>query len=142
METVFTRILAGEIPAAIVHRDARVFAFMDAGQLNPGHVLVAPCEPYATLLDMDEDLAADLMRLAHRVARAVQDAFRPEGLTLLQANRPAGWQTVPHLHLHVLPRFAGDGVDLAWPRKEPGPAALADYAERLRAALTREEAQP
>ncbi|MFA7475853.1 MAG: HIT domain-containing protein, partial [Castellaniella sp.] len=64
METVFTRILAGEIPAAIVHRDARVFAFMDAGQLNPGHVLVATGAHYATLLDIDEDLAAELMRLA------------------------------------------------------------------------------
>ena len=60
----------------------------------------------------------------------------------LQASGAVAGQTVGHFHLHVLPRHAGDGVDLAWPRKEPGPAALADYAERLRAALTREEAQP
>ncbi len=132
METVFTRILAGEIPAAIVHRDARVFAFMDAGQLNPGHVLVAPCAPHPTLLDMDEDLAADLMRLAHRVARAVQDAFQPEGLTLLQANRPAGWQTVPHAHIHVLPRYENDGVGLIWPSKNPGIDVLREYAARIR----------
>ena len=60
----------------------------------------------------------------------------------LQASGAVAGQTVGHFHLHVLPRHAGDGVDLAWPRKEPGPAALADYAERLRAALAREEAQP
>lgn len=131
MDTVFTRILAGDIPAAIVYRDERAFAFMDAGQLNPGHVLVAPCHPYPTLLDMDQDMAADLMRLAWRVARAVQDAFHPEGLTLLQANRPAGWQTVAHAHIHVLPRYENDGVGLVWPRKDPGIDVLRDYAARI-----------
>ncbi|WP_322997077.1 HIT family protein [Castellaniella sp.] len=131
MDTVFTRILAGEIPAAIVYRDPQVFAFMDAGQLNPGHVLVAPCHPYATLLDMPEDMAATLMRLAWRVAQAVQTAFQPDGLTLLQANRPAGWQTVPHAHIHVLPRYEGDGVGLVWPRKDPDLSLLREYAARL-----------
>ncbi|MGB6154407.1 HIT family protein [Castellaniella sp.] len=131
MDTVFTRILAGEIPAAIVYRDDTFFAFMDAGQLNPGHVLVAPCHPYPTLLDMDEDTAAGLMRLAWRVAHAVQEAFQPEGLTLLQANRPAGWQTVPHAHMHVLPRYENDGVGLVWPRKDPGLDVLREYAARI-----------
>jgi histidine triad (HIT) family protein len=62
----------------------------------------------------------------------VQQAFAPEGITVLQANRPAGWQTVPHLHLHVLPRHAGDGVELSWPRKEPGIERLRELAARLR----------
>lgn len=132
MDTVFTRILKGEIPAAMVYRGARIFAFMDAGQLNPGHVLVAPCEPFPTLLDMDEDLAAELMRVAHRVAIAVQHAFRPQGMTLLQANGVAGWQTVPHAHMHVLPRHDDDGVGLVWPRKDPGLAVLEEYAARIR----------
>ena len=57
METVFTKILAGVISGAIVYKSEDIFAFMDAGQLNPGHVLVAPCKPYATILDMSEDLA-------------------------------------------------------------------------------------
>jgi histidine triad (HIT) family protein len=62
----------------------------------------------------------------------VQEAFQPEGITLLQANRPAGWQTVPHLHLHVVPRYANDGVELTWPRKEPGIEVLRDYAAKIR----------
>ena len=61
--------------------------------------------------------------------------FEPEGITVLQANRPAGWQTVPHAHLHVLPRHAGDGVELTWPRKEPGIEALRALAARLAPAL-------
>ena len=142
MSTIFQKLLSGELPCAKVYEDDLVFAFMDAGQVNDGHVIVATKAPRATLLDCTDDEAAALMRAARRMALAVQAAFAPDGITVLQANKPAGWQTVPHLHLHVLPRHAGDGVDLAWPRKEPGPAALADYAERLRAALTREEAQP
>lgn len=131
MPTVFERLIAGELPCAKVYEDEHVFAFMDAGQLNPGHVLVATKRPFETLMDADEESAAALMRTAHRIARAVQTAFQPEGITLLQANRPAGWQTVPHLHLHVVPRYANDGVELTWPRKEPGIEALRDYAARL-----------
>jgi len=130
--TVFTRILAREIPAAIVYEDEQTFAFMDAGQLNPGHVLVATRQPAETLLDLDEDTAAALFRTVHRVARAVQAAFRPEGITLLQANKPAGWQTVPHVHVHVLPRHEGDGVELVWPRKDPPLDELRRLAAMIR----------
>ncbi len=129
METVFSRILAGSIAAAMVYEDEHVFAFMDAGQLNPGHVLVATRQPYATLLDMDEDLAAQLMRVAHRLARVIEAEFQPDGLTLLQANRAAGWQTVAHAHMHVLPRYQDDGVALVWPRKDPDIEILRGYAK-------------
>ena len=132
MNTVFEKIILGEIPSAKVYEDAFVFAFMDAGQVNPGHVLVATRKPYVTLMDADEESAAAMMRAAHRIARAVQDAFRPDGITILQANKPAGWQTVPHLHLHVLPRYENDGVDLTWPRKEPGMEKLREYAALIK----------
>lgn len=132
METVFTRILKGELPSVKVYEDDLVFAFMDAGQVNPGHVLVATREPYETLMDADEATAMALMRAAYKIARAVQAAFEPHGMTLLQANKVAGWQTVPHLHMHVLPRYEDDGVGLVWPRKEPGLAALREYAARIR----------
>lgn len=131
MPTLFERLISGELPCAKVYEDALVFAFMDAGQINPGHVLVASKQPYLTLMDADEATAVAMMRAAHAIARAVQQEFRPDGMTILQANREAGWQTVPHLHLHVLPRFAGDGVELTWPRKEPGLNVLQAYAARL-----------
>ncbi|MCL4799450.1 MAG: HIT family protein [Burkholderiales bacterium] len=130
-ETVFSRIIAGEIPCAKVYEDAHVFAFMDAGQVNPGHVIVATKQPFETLMDADEASAAALMVAARRIARAVEAAFGAEGVTVLQANRPAGWQTVPHLHLHVLPRHKDDGVGLTWPRKEPGLDKLRELAARI-----------
>ncbi|MGA8391879.1 MAG: HIT family protein [Burkholderiaceae bacterium] len=132
MTTVFEKLLSGEWPCAMVYEDDRVFAFMDAGQVNDGHVIVATKRPFNTLLDMDEDTAAALMRAAWKIARGVQEAFAPDGITVLQANGVAGWQTVPHAHLHVLPRYLNDGVELTWPRKEPGMARLRELAQRIR----------
>lgn len=132
MSTVFSRIIRGELPSAKVYEDDLVYAFMDAGQVNPGHVLVATKQPYETLMDADEESAAAMMRAAARIAKAVQAAFQPDGITVLQANKPAGWQTVPHLHLHVLPRYENDGVELTWPRKEPGMEKLREYAAKIR----------
>jgi histidine triad (HIT) family protein len=131
MTTVFSKIIRGEIPSVKVYEDDLVYAFMDAGQVNPGHVLVATKKPYETLMDADEESAAAMMRAANKIAKAVQEAFQPEGITVLQANKPAGWQTVPHLHLHVLPRYDKDGVDLTWPRKEPGMEKLREYAAKI-----------
>ena len=129
--TVFTRIVNREIAAAIVYEDADTIAFMDAGQVNPGHVIVATREQIETILDLDDELAGALFRTAAKVARAVDRAFSPAGITILQANKPAGWQTVPHVHLHVLPRHAEDGVALTWPRKDPPLAELQALAAKL-----------
>ncbi|MEW6704609.1 MAG: HIT family protein [Pseudomonadota bacterium] len=130
-DTVFTRIVRREIPAAIVYEDQHTIAFMDAGQVNPGHVIVATRQPFETVLDLDDETAAALFRTATRVARAVNEAFKPEGLTILQANKAAGWQTVPHVHLHVLPRHAADGVELVWPRKNPPIDELKQLAAKI-----------
>jgi histidine triad (HIT) family protein len=130
-QTVFEKIIAGELPCAKVYEDELVFAFMDAGQVNLGHVIVASRKPYETLLDADEATASALFVAAHRIARAVDKAFRPAGFTLLQANKAAGSQTVPHLHLHVLPRHQGDGVEITWPRKNPPLEELRRLAQRI-----------
>jgi len=134
-QCIFCRLVAGQIPAAKVHEDALTVAFMDIGQVNPGHVLVATRRHGATLLDITPEEAAAVMQTAQRVARAVQAVFDPPGLTLLQANGREGDQTVFHFHMHVVPRHTGDGIALSWPRKEPPAEVLQGYAERLRAAL-------
>ncbi len=134
-QCIFCRLVAGEIPAATVYADALTVAFMDIGQVNPGHVLVATRRHAATLFDITAEEAAAVMHTAQRVARAVQAAFDPPGLTLLQANGHEGDQTVFHFHLHVVPRHGQDGIALSWPRKEPGTEVLRGYAERLRNAL-------
>lgn len=134
-QCIFCRLVSGDIPSAKVYEDARTIAFMDLGQVNPGHVLVATRRHAATLVDITAEEAAAVMQTAQRVARAVQAVFDPPGLTLLQANGREGDQTVFHFHLHVVPRHGGDGIALSWPRKEPGAEVLRGYAERLRAVL-------
>ena len=132
---IFCRLVAGDIPAARVYEDELTVAFMDIGQVNPGHVLVATKRHAATLLDITPEEAAAVMQTAQRVAQAVRATFDPPGLTLLQANGREGDQTVFHFHLHVVPRHADDGIALTWPRKEPPAEVLQGYAARLRAAL-------
>ena len=134
-QCIFCRLVAGEIPAATVYEDALTIAFMDIGQVNPGHVLVATRRHAATLFDITAEEGAAVIHTAQRVARAVQATFDPPGLTLLQANGQEGDQTVFHFHLHVVPRHSQDGIALSWPRKEPGAEILRGYAERLRNAL-------
>ena len=132
MSTIFEKLLSGELPCAKVYEDEWVFAFMDAGQVNDGHVIVASKKPYETILDMDDVTTQRLFLVAKKIAHVVQEVFQAEGITLLQTNKAAGWQTVPHVHVHVLPRYANDGVDLVWLRKEPGIERLKELAASIK----------
>ena len=131
-DCIFCKIVAGEIPAHKVYEDDQTLAFMDIGQVNPGHVIVA-LKPHAeTLFDVSQEQAGVVFETVHKVAAAVRSAFSPEGLTVLQANGKAGWQTIAHFHLHVLPRHTDDGVALTWPAKNPPQEELAALAARIR----------
>lgn len=134
-QCIFCRLVAGEIPAARVFEDELTLAFMDLGQVNPGHVLVAVKRHAATLLDLTPDEAAAAMRTAQRIALAIKRSFDPPGITLLQANGKEGEQTVFHFHLHVVPRHADDGITFTWPRQDPPREQLESHALRLRAAV-------
>ena len=132
---VFCRIVRGEIPATTVYEDDMTLAFMDIGSVNPGHMLVAAKAHVENLYGVDDALAGALLRTTARVARAAKQALRPQGLSLFQANEKAGGQTVFHLHIHVLPRWEDDGMELAWPIKNPPREELERVAAQLRAAL-------
>jgi histidine triad (HIT) family protein len=131
-DCVFCKIVAGELPCHRVDEDDSTIAFMDIGQVNPGHVIVAVKSHAETILDLTPDQAGAAFRTARRVARAVEAAFEPEGITILQANRPVGEQTVPHFHMHVVPRHTDDGLVITWPAKHPPAEELAAYAQRIK----------
>jgi histidine triad (HIT) family protein len=132
---VFCRIVAKEIPATVVHEDEHTLAFMDIGQVNPGHVLVAVKKHAENIFALDEAQAAAVFGAAAKVARAIRGAFEPQGLSVYQANGAAAGQTVLHLHIHLVPRYEGDGMALTWPVKNPPREKLAEYAEKIRAKL-------
>ncbi|MBL8486676.1 MAG: HIT family protein [Rhodocyclaceae bacterium] len=134
-DCVFCRIVRGEIPSTRVWEDDLTVAFMDIGSVNPGHLLVATKAHAENLYGLDDGTAAAVMRSVARVGRAVQSALSPDGLSLYQANGAAAGQTVFHFHVHVLPRWKGDAMDLVWPVRNPGRQELEETAARIRAAL-------
>ena len=135
-DCVFCKIVAGQIPSTKVFEDEYTLAFMDLGQVNPGHVLVAVKKHAENLYALEDAQAAAVARACTRVARAIREAFKPEGLSVYQANGKAAGQTVFHYHVHLLPRHAGDGMELTWPVKNPPREKLEEYAAKIRGGLT------
>jgi histidine triad (HIT) family protein len=113
VECVFCDLIEGLAPLSEVHRDGQVIAFMDIQPVNPGHVLVAPIQHSPVLADLDPEVGAQLFRVAQRVARAIRSSqHRAEGVNLFLADGEVAGQEVLHVHLHVFPRYKGDGVGL------------------------------
>ena len=135
-ECIFCKIAKGDAAAAVVYEDEHTLAFMDMGQVNPGHVIVAVKPHVPDIYTLTDELAAAFFQTSARVARAVKKAMQPEGVTLLQANEEVGFQTVFHLHLHVLPRHPDDGVTLTWPAKNPAMEELDRLAQQVKAAIS------
>jgi histidine triad (HIT) family protein len=135
-DTVFTKILRGEIPCHKVYEDAHVLAFLDIFPLSRGHTLVIPKEPAATLDQLSDDAAAALGRALPRICRAVITAVNCPAYNILQNNGSAAHQAVHHVHFHIIPKPSPDaGLGLRWPAGKLDPddaAALArDITRRL-----------
>jgi histidine triad (HIT) family protein len=135
VDCLFCRIVAGDAPAHRVLDETDVVGFLDARPVFKGHVLLVPRTHYDTLADLPEQLFAPFLGAAQRVAEAVRTALGAQGSFVAMNNVVS--QSVPHLHIHVVPRTKGDGLrGFFWPRtKYADDAEAADYATRLRAAL-------
>ena len=108
-ETIFEKIVAGEIPARVVHETDSVLAFLDANPLAPGHTLVIPKHAYERLDDLPADLAGDLFAVVHELTPQIEQAVDADATTIGINNGGAAGQEVPHVHVHIVPRFEGDG---------------------------------
>ena len=135
MDCVFCRIRDGQIPSTRVYEDERTIAFMDINPLNEGHTLVIPRTHAATLFEVDESDLRAAIATARRVAVAIRAALHPDGLNLLQANGAAAFQSVPHLHFHLVPRFTGDGKGFDWPMVAGDRGRIEAAAEKIRRAI-------
>lgn len=138
-DCVFCDILQRKLPSSEVYHDAICTAFMDIQPVNPGHVLVIPNRHASSLADLDEETGAHLFRVAQRVANALRrSGVRCEGVNLFLADGKAAGQEVFHIHLHVLPRYVGDGFGLRFGPTygaRPGRHALDAMAEKIKATL-------
>jgi histidine triad (HIT) family protein len=133
-DCLFCKISRGQIPSQRIHEDELTVAFLGADQVTPGHIIVAIKPHLETIVDLSPDQAAAAFRAVSRVARAVDRAFSPAGLMIVQRSGAVSGQTIPHFHLHVLPRTANDGVSLTWPRRNPPADELATLAAQIRVA--------
>ena len=132
--TIFSKIIAGQIPSYKIAEDDHFYAFLDIAPIREGHTLVIPKNPARTIIDITPDDLTHVIKTTQKIARAALEAFAADGITIQQFNEPAGGQVVFHLHVHVLPRK--DGVPLKPPLSfKEEPAVLAEHAARLAAAL-------
>lgn len=134
---IFAKILRGEAPSARVFEDEHVYAFMDVFPQSRGHVLVIPKHSKArNLLEEEPQILADLMLGVQRVTRAVRAALNPDGIMVSQFNGEASGQTVYHLHVHIIPRWAGVPLGRHAGGGMADPAELKALAEQIAAKIS------
>jgi histidine triad (HIT) family protein len=135
----FCQMLRGETVVSLVHSDEKVAAFMDIQPVNPGHVLIVPKMHAASLSDLDEETGGQMFRLAMRISKAVRKiGLQCEGVNMLLADGQVAGQEILHVHLHVIPRFNGDGFGLKFgvgQKVKMSRVVLNEVAGRIRTAL-------
>ena len=131
---IFCKIANGEIPSRTIYEDEQFRAILDLGPATKGHALILPKEHFADLFEMPAELAADAMKLAKKLAALQKERLGADGLNLVQNNGEAAGQTVQHFHIHLIPRYEGDGQTIGWKPGEPGQEELDQTLRELTAA--------
>lgn len=134
-DCVFCKIRDGAIPSFKIYEDERTLCFMDINPLNSGHCLVVTKAHAPTIYESEEDDLAAAILTARKIAVALRRAVKPDGLNMLQANGAAAFQSVPHFHLHLIPRWTNDGRGFDWKLVPGDRAQILKVGERIRAVL-------
>ena len=129
---IFCKILDGELPAVIVQEDEHTVAFMDINPWTRGHAVVIPREHSRNLYDVPEEDLARTASAAKRLAERVRDRLGADGVNLLNSCEPAAWQTIFHFHIHVIPRYEDDPLELPTRPRTAEPVELEAVAAKLR----------
>ena len=137
-DTIFGKILDGEIPCYKVYEDEHVLAFLDVGPLSRGHTLIIPKERRASLHELSAESSAAIGRVLPRLARAVMKATGVEDYNVLQNNGRLAHQAVMHVHFHIIPRTEADGLGVRWPAGSLSDQDAETLVSEIRAALAAE----
>jgi histidine triad (HIT) family protein len=132
-DCLFCKIVAGDLPARVVDSDDRTITFMDINPATKGHALVIPREHAPDLLSVPQEDLDACMRAAQRLAGRVKERLGADGINLLNSCGAAAWQTVFHFHVHVVPRYDDDPLELPWTPAPGDDAEIAAAAEELQA---------
>ncbi len=132
MDDLFLKIIAGVIPSARIYEDELVVAFLDIRPNNKGHALVVPRERFRNILDGNPDILAHMMKVAQKIAVAQKAALSCDGINLVMNNESAAGQEIFHAHLHVIPRYTGDGVFGSHTHTEFAQGEIETFAEKIK----------
>ena len=135
-DCLFCKIVKGEIPCTKVYEDTDVLAFMDISPVVKGHTLVIPRAHFNPIMDTPPEALQKVIVIVQKIAQAQVKGLQADGINVTQANGGVAGQVIPHIHFHVIPRFATDGFHGNWlPRKYDTPTEMQHYADRIRHAL-------
>ncbi len=129
---IFCKIVNGDIPSKMLYEDGEFKVILDLGPATKGHALILPKNHYRNLYELPDDMASKVMLLAKKMAFQMTDKLECDGFNLVQNNGEAAGQTVFHFHLHLIPRYNGDGQTLGWKEQE----LTADELEEIRKIIT------
>lgn len=132
---VFCMIANGAIPSACVYEDDDFKAILDIAPAAKGHVLILPKKHCQDLLSIDPEVASKALILASKIANAQKKALGCDGINLLQNTGEAAWQSVMHLHIHLIPRYNNDNLNMPWEHVSYEDGEIAEYAAKIREAL-------
>lgn len=134
-DCIFCKIANGQIPTVTVYEDELFRAIMDIAPAKKGHVIILPKNHFANLFEIDEETGSKAMLVASKVAAAMKKGLQCDGVNVLQNNGEAAWQTVFHLHIHIIPRYDGDNLSFPWPHEEYADGEAEIYAKKIADAI-------
>lgn len=131
-DCIFCSILAGDMPGEVVMEDEHTVALMDIAPWTRGHAVVIPRRHVTNLYEIDDEELARVHATARRLAIRARDALAADGVNTLNSTNPAAWQTIFHFHVHVIPRYDGDPLELPTRPQKVSPEDLAEVASEIR----------
>jgi histidine triad (HIT) family protein len=131
-DCIFCKVLAGDLPSERIYEDEHTVAVMDINPWTRGHAVVIPRKHAENLFEIEDDELEHVAIAAKRVATTIRDRLDCDGVNLLQSNGAAAWQTIFHLHFHVIPRYEDDPLELPTRPKQASPEELAEVASEIR----------
>ena len=130
-DCIFCKLANGDIPTNSIYEDDKFNVILDNGPATKGHALILPKDHADNLFELPEETAADAMKLARNLGKHIMDTLGADGLNIVQNNGPVAGQTVMHFHLHIIPRYEGDGQKILWAPTSPSAEELTQVKEQL-----------
>ncbi len=130
-DCIFCKLISGEIPCAKIYEDDDFLAFLDISPVNKGHALIVTKEHYPTICDVPDSLLSKYLLAVKKVATAVHKGTGSDGYNVMQNNKKAAGQVIPHVHFHIIPRNSDDGLKFSWPNKTYEEGEILELKEKI-----------